>query len=170
MFWISARGSCWCVSTSSRPRQEHSKKQKTKISSASQLAIFSEHSSRRDREEDKKEYSVLRQAIGLLCIACRMSTEPKEVKSADPGTHGHSGKRAMTKLGGYLDRQCDQKRGDCDCCEADYAPVKPYTNTSLLKVGFHGGCGEEVSFLGGRGTVLSTQERHNGQVLAEFRV
>lgn len=51
----------------------------------------------------------MREAIGLLCIACRMNTEPKEVKSADPGTHGHSWKQAMTKLRAYLDRQWDRK-------------------------------------------------------------
>lgn len=59
------------------------------------------------------------------------------------------------------------KRGDSDCLEADYSPVKPYINTSLLKVGFHGdhgrgrGCGEDARLLEQR-DAFQDQRKNNG--------
>lgn len=99
-------------------------------------------------------------------------TEPEEVKLAVPRTHGHCWKREWMGLervwiGNWV------KRGDSDCLEADYSPVKPYINTSLLKVGFHGdhgrgrGCGEDVRFLG-QSDAFQVQRKRNGHTPVEL--
>lgn len=64
------------------------------------------------------------------------------------------------------------ERGDSDSLEADYPPVKPYTNTSLLKVGFHGyhsrgGCGEDARFLGQK-DAFQARGKNNGHTVAEL--
>lgn len=65
------------------------------------------------------------------------------------------------------------KRGDSDCLEADYSPVKPYINTSLLKVGFHGdhgrgrGCGEDARLLEKR-DAFQEQRKNNGHTAVEL--